>query len=143
MVVACAAGLGVAVYLTIAHYGQAPLVCTIGGIVDCGSVTHSAYSEVATSSPPISVLGILWFVLAGMLAAAAVARPGWRSAPTAVGVRLVVATSGLGYVLYLVYVELVQLHRICEWCTAVHVLTLAVFVLSVRQAQRVAGPGSP
>jgi uncharacterized membrane protein len=39
-------------------------------------------------------------------------------------------------VLYLIFVELVILHQICEWCTVVHLLVLGTFVLVLRQVQR-------
>ena len=42
---------------------------------------------------------------------------------------------GLVTALYLVYVEIVRLHALCEWCTAVHVLTLLSFLVAVYRAQ--------
>jgi uncharacterized membrane protein len=38
---------------------------------------------------------------------------------------------GLGTVVYLLYAELFEVDAICLWCTAVHVLTFAVFVSTV------------
>jgi uncharacterized membrane protein len=37
--------------------------------------------------------------------------------------------AGVGMVLYLVYAELFILDAICLWCTAVHVLALALFAV--------------
>jgi uncharacterized membrane protein len=34
------------------------------------------------------------------------------------------------FVVYLVSAELVLLHAICLWCTTVHVLTLALFIVT-------------
>jgi uncharacterized membrane protein len=34
-------------------------------------------------------------------------------------------------VFYLVYAELVKLHKICEWCTAVHILTALTFFVAL------------
>ena len=44
---------------------------------------------------------------------------------------------GLVVVLYLVYVEIVHLHVICEWCTAVHVLTLLTFLVALYRVQQI------
>jgi uncharacterized membrane protein len=39
--------------------------------------------------------------------------------------------SGIGFVLYLIYAELFEIKAICEYCTGVHVVTFALFVLVV------------
>jgi uncharacterized membrane protein len=39
-------------------------------------------------------------------------------------------------VLYLVYVELVRLHTICAWCTALHVIILTMLLISIVQLQQ-------
>jgi uncharacterized membrane protein len=53
----------------------------------------------------------------------------WRSANVWLGrLRLAGAISGVGMVLYLVYVEAVQLKALCLWCTGVHILTFLLFV---------------
>jgi uncharacterized membrane protein len=36
---------------------------------------------------------------------------------------------GIVFVLYLVYTELFTIRSICLWCTSVHVITFALFVL--------------
>ena len=43
-------------------------------------------------------------------------------------------------VLYLIYVELIQVGNICLWCTSVHVITFLLFVLLVFTATL--GPGT-
>jgi uncharacterized membrane protein len=39
-------------------------------------------------------------------------------------------------VLYLMYIEIVRLHAICEWCTAVHALTLLTFLVALYRVQQ-------
>ncbi|MGH7722126.1 MAG: vitamin K epoxide reductase family protein [Candidatus Dormibacteria bacterium] len=123
-------GVGVASYLTAVHYAGIPLVCSSSGVVDCAAVTGSAYSVVPGTSLPITIPGILWFVVSGALAGLAALRvhdePGWLR-PLHAGWALL----GLLAALYLVYVEVVRLHRLCEWCTAVHVLILLTFVIAL------------
>jgi uncharacterized membrane protein len=48
---------------------------------------------------------------------------------------LLVGASGIAFVLYLIYVELVIVHRICEWCTAAHLLAFAIFLLAAADLQ--------
>ena len=120
------AGIAISIYLTVTHLSGVPLVCTVGSVVNCASVTHSAYSVIPGTSIPISVLGIAWFAVSGGLALLG------RSPY----VHLAWAAVGTIVVLYLIFVELVILHQICEWCTVVHLLVLATFVVVLRQGQR-------
>ena len=45
--------------------------------------------------------------------------------------RLAWSLIGVGTALWLVYAELFKIDAICLWCTAVHVITLAVFVTTI------------
>jgi uncharacterized membrane protein len=132
------AGLAISAYLTTVHYAHVPLLCSAGGIVNCAQVTTSAYSVVPGTQVPITIPGMLWFLVSGSLAGVA-----WRmQARTGVApARLSLAQAGWGAiglltVLYLVYVEIVRLHAICEWCTAVHVLTLLTFLVALYRVQQ-------
>jgi uncharacterized membrane protein len=121
------AGIGVAIYLTIAHYDtHIALACASKGVVNCEQVTTSAQSKVF--GIPVAVLGLAYFV--GMLPWHLPAA--WRSADPRVRFgRLIYAAAGIAFVFYLVYAEAVIIKKICLWCTAVHVITLLLFVLTV------------
>ena len=41
---------------------------------------------------------------------------------------------GMGFVLYLVYAEVIQIGNICLWCTSVHVVTFLMFALLIYDA---------
>jgi len=124
LLVMAAAGTLIAAYLTVTHISPVPLLCTVGSVVNCASVTHSAYSVIPGTTIPISILGIVWFVVSAALTLSS------RRA-----LHLAWSTIGLAVVLYLVYVEIVVLHQICEWCTVVHVLVIATFVVTLRLFQ--------
>jgi uncharacterized membrane protein len=128
------AGLGISIYLTVEHYRKAAPVCTIGGAFDCARVTSSAYSVLPSTQIPITIPGMLWFVVSGGFAAAMLwylARE--RREPAQLRLWFVLwAGAGLVFVLYLVYAEIVQLRALCAWCTGVHVLTLVIFLLALR-----------
>jgi uncharacterized membrane protein len=126
------AGLGIAVYLTIAHYAHAPLACVTTGPIDCAAVTSSSYSLVPGTDVPITLVGIAFFVLSGTFFALAAggAEPAWLPS-----LHFGIAALALLAVLYLVYAEIVVINRVCEWCTLVHVLVLATFLITLRRVQ--------
>jgi uncharacterized membrane protein len=126
-------GLGISAYLTAVHYAGAGLVCSSGGIVNCAVVTSSSYSLVPGTTVPITVPGIIWFLVSGGMAVTALVRdrqgraePAWLRPAQAAWSAL-----GLASCLYLVYAEVVVLHEICEWCTAIHVVVLITTVLTL------------
>ena len=126
--VASLAGLAVSVYLTFVHYAPAQLYCYVGGPIDCGRVLQSPYSVIAGTGVPTSFAGILWFAAAGVLAAGRMRSP---DAPALRRLQAACSWLGLVAVLGLVFVEIVLIGAICAWCTAAHVLVLAIFVVTV------------
>ncbi|HYB18164.1 MAG TPA: vitamin K epoxide reductase family protein [Streptosporangiaceae bacterium] len=120
------AGLGVSIYLTIAHFSQSALfACAESGVVNCTKVTTSPQSYVF--GIPVAVLGLAFFV-----AAVALMSPwAWRSARREVHlIRLASVVIGVGFVLYLIYAELIIIGSICLYCTSVHVITFVLFALT-------------
>ena len=131
-------GLAISAYLTTVHYANVPLACSTTGVVDCSAVTTSSYSVIPRTSTPITVPGMAWFVVSAGLALVALLRarsrqeePHWLR-PVHLGWALL----GLATVLYLIWVEAVQLHRICEWCTGVHVLVVGTLLVTLWRWQR-------
>jgi uncharacterized membrane protein len=122
------AGLGVSIYMTIEHFtGNTTLACSANGAVNCLAVTTSPESKVF-GVIPVAVLGLAFYVFM----AAATSPWAWRSRrPELALVRLASVVVGIGFVLYLIYVELFQVGYICLWCTGVHVITFALFALVV------------
>jgi uncharacterized membrane protein len=121
------AASAVAVYLTIAHYTSPDvLACASTGVLNCERVTTSAQSELF--GVPVALLGLGW-----SLAMCALCSPwAWRSAaPWIRTARLAGAVAGMAFVLWLVYAELFAIRAICLWCTVVHVLAFALFVIVV------------
>ena len=124
-------GLAISVYLTIVHYNTGvQLYCSGSGLVNCERVTTSQFSHVpGLSAIPITIPGMLWFAVSGVLAFAA-----WRIWPELRSLLITeVVWSALGMVtiLYLIYAEIVVLHAICAWCTALHVIIFLGFLIAV------------
>jgi uncharacterized membrane protein len=122
--------IAIAIYLTIVHYNtQIALVCSSSGIVNCEHVLSSSYASIPGTSIPVSIAGIVWSVGAAALAVSA-----WLVWPEKHIIRIAeLAWAGVGMcsVFYLVYAELVLLHAICLWCTAVHIIILLYLLVTV------------
>ena len=118
-------GLLVSAYLTYEHYtGNETLACTVTGVIDCGKVTSSAWSTFM--GVPVALLGLLFFVALTILVLPSVWR---RPEPWLDWLRFGLLTIGLGMALYLVWAELFRIHAICSWCTVVHVVTFALWII--------------
>ena len=119
------AGVAVAAYLTYAHFtSPTALVCSDKGLVNCTKVTTSAQSRFL--GMPVAVLGLgFWLVMAALLSPAA-----WRAESLwPHRARLALSVLGVLFVLWLVYAEFVIIGAICLWCSVIHVLAFAEFVL--------------
>lgn len=128
-------GVGITIYLTSVHYENVPLVCSETGLINCTRVISSSYSVVPGTTLPITIPGFGWCVVSAALAVAGLfaSRGFWQSRIRVA--QFAWASAGLLVVLYLVYVEIVRLHTICAWCTALHVIILLVFLISLVQMQ--------
>jgi uncharacterized membrane protein len=132
------AGLGVSIYLTVAHLTSPRiLVCSEKGFVNCAAVTTSPESMVFGIFP-VAVLGLAFYVFM----AAATSPWAWRVTwPPVRWARFGSVIVGMVFVLYLLYTELFTLNAICLFCTIVHVITFLLFGLIVFSFA--AGYGAP
>jgi uncharacterized membrane protein len=120
-------GLGVSIYLTIAHFNTAvTLACPATSTVNCEKVTTSPQSY--AFGIPVAVLGLAFYVFM----AAANSPWAWRVTwPPLRWARVGSVVVGILFVLWLIYAELFKIGAICLWCTSVHVITFALFVLII------------
>jgi uncharacterized membrane protein len=122
------AALGVSIYLTIVHYSSTNLlVCSASGTINCEKVVTSPQSMVFGVFP-VAVLGLAFYVFM-----VAINTPwAWRSPLQLIWwARLGGIVSGMGFVLYLLYAEFIQIRNVCLWCTSVHAITFVLFVMLV------------
>ncbi len=127
------AGLGVSLYLTIAHYTTpTTLACPDTGIVNCEKVTTSPQSMLF-GTVPVALAGLLFYLFMTAVNSPWAWRAHW---PAVRWARLGALIAGLAFVLYLIYTELFTLDAICLWCTSVHVITVLLFALIVPTATR-------
>ena len=114
-----ALGVGVATYIAIAESGGGSPVCLAGG-TGCRTVAESSYSHVAGVN--IAVFGVIGYLL--LLATAFFANDLARFGGFAVSL------GGLGYSVFLTYIEIFKIEAICQWCVASAVLMTILFLLN-------------
>lgn len=127
----CVVGLGLGAFLTYGHYFDQKAItnsCVLsgfgGGLVNCGLVTTSAESVIF--GLPVAVYGLAYFVvMLGLCLPVA-----WRSPSALIAKgRVTLNIAGIGFVLYLVGVEFIELHHICLYCTFVHLVQFILFIV--------------
>ncbi|HEX4398104.1 MAG TPA: vitamin K epoxide reductase family protein [Trebonia sp.] len=134
-------GLGLSAYETYAHFNGSHLAgCPTGGngTFNCTAVITSSQSMVFGVFP-VAVLGLAFYVVVTAL----MTPWAWRIQRREVGLlRLAAMVSGMGFVMYLIYAEVVQIQDICEYCTGVHIITFLLFCITVFSAA-IWGLGKP
>jgi uncharacterized membrane protein len=121
-------GLGLATYLTIGHFeSKTFLVCSDSGLINCAKVTTSAQSYFL--GIPVAVLGLANFVILAVLNSPWLWRLKYYWVHAA---RFILMMISMAFVLWLLYAELLIIDNICLYCTGVHIVTFALFVVMVR-----------
>lgn len=120
-------GLALATYLTITHFQPQDLFCSGTGFINCGAVTTSAQSRLL--GVPVAFLGLGTYVVMTALNSPW----GWRAKNYWLHVaRFVIAILSMGFVLWLLYAELIIIDNLCLYCTAVHIVTFALLIVLTR-----------
>jgi len=112
-------GAGIAGYLTWIHFAGLDPVCLASR--GCERVQSSPYSEIR--GMPVAALGLATYV--AILATTRVA-----GEPARLGGALL-ALVGVGFSGYLSYLEVAEIHAVCQWCVASAAVMCALAVLSV------------
>lgn len=113
-------GLGVATYLTIAHYSGGTTICPLHG--GCETVQHSKYSQL--DGVPVALIGLIGYVLIlGVLLTPAT--------ETTRLIAVVLTVGGFGFSAYLTGRELFSIHAICPWCVSSAIIMTILACLAV------------
>jgi uncharacterized membrane protein len=119
-------GTAIAAYLTYIHYAGIEPACTTGG---CEKVQSSDYAEVV--GVPVALLGLVGYLsILGSLRV-----PGEAGRAATAGLTLI----GVGYSLYLTYLELFEIDAICQWCVASAALMVVLAAASTGRLLRAGG----
>lgn len=108
------------------HYRTGTSPCRINDKWDCGTVNHSRYALLGRL--PVADIGIAGYLLLGILAL----KRAWRAASFA-------AVVGLGFSLYLTYIEARVLWVWCIYCvislTIISLITLLNLIMGLRSVK--------
>lgn len=113
-------GLGVATYLTIAHYTGGTTICPLHG--GCETVQHSIYSKLV--GVPVALIGLIGYVL--ILASLLVPQSETSRLAT-----MALTVPGFAFSAYLTYRELFSIDAICPWCVSSAVIMTILVCLSI------------
>ncbi len=112
-------GVAVAGYLTWVHYADLQPIC-VGGSGACERVQASEYALLL--GVPVALLGLVGdLALLGSLAL-----PGDLGRTAAA----FLALAGALFSVYLTYMEVAELHAVCQWCVVSALLMLALAAVS-------------
>jgi uncharacterized membrane protein len=97
-------GIGVAAYLTQAHFADSSVVCVVGG--GCETVQESEYADLA--GIPVALLGLVSYcVMLGLIL--------WDAPIARLGAAML-ALVGVLFGAYLLVLQLFVIDAICMWC---------------------------
>jgi uncharacterized membrane protein len=118
-------GLGLSIYLTIAHFqGAQILACSNSGFIDCAKVTTSAQSSFL--GMPVAILGLANYTAMAVLNSPWAWHTRWRWLHVT---RFILAIGSMCFVLWLLYAEFIIINSICLYCSAVHVTTFLLLIV--------------
>jgi uncharacterized membrane protein len=138
--VLCLLGLADSTYLTIVHFSVSLLSasCPASSVDNCVTVTTGPWSH--PFGIPVAFLGLAFFVAFTIINIPYF----WKIKDVRVHwLRAVMSLTGIGFVLYLLYVELFLAKLICLYCTGVHIVTFALFILIAVTLPRMVQPRNP
>jgi uncharacterized membrane protein len=119
-------GLFISAYLYLYKIGRiGSLACGSGG---CETVQLSPWSRFAGLD--VSLIGILGYVVLLALSLAAL-QPGLAGRRWPTTLLVLLAGIGVGFTIYLTYLELYVIHAICRWCVGSAVVISGIFIVAL------------
>ena len=134
-------GIVVSGYLASKRLVGGSLACTRWA--QCDEVNNSLYAKIY--GIPVSFIGLAGYLLLLALAVAAL-RSGGRVQRQMVLLGLLLSLGGVGFSIYLTYIEIYVIEALCSWCVASAIIISLLAIVSGislwRAATHHAGPGS-
>jgi protein-disulfide isomerase/uncharacterized membrane protein len=127
------AGLGVSIYLVVAHYSRladasAVSACNFGGWLDCDTVNTSRYSEFLGVS--VACFGVAFYLLFAGLSLHAALVEKRRFAATAY-LRFL-SLAALAETIFLAFISLFVLRAFCLFCVGLYAINITLLIVSWR-----------
>lgn len=132
-------GLADSTWLTIVHFSVNLLSasCPASSVDNCVTVTTGPWSH--PFGIPVAFLGLAFYVAFTIINLPYF----WKIKDVRVHwLRALMSLTGVGFIFYLIYVELFLAKVICIYCTGVHIVTFALFVLIAVTLPKMVQPGN-
>lgn len=114
------AGLVDSIYLTVEHYNNAIVPCTI--LNGCGTVLNSAYANIGPI--PMSLVGIVFY-----LAMLTLTILSWKNSQQWLKKLWLLSLIAFVFTLYLIYLQIFVLQALCIYCLASATMVTMMFLL--------------
>lgn len=119
-------GIGISIYTAVLHYAHIAPACSDTGAINCTRVLTSPQSVLF--GIPMPVYGLVFFIAMFVVALPKI----WRTTLWWIPwFRLGMASVGVLFALRLIYEEVYVIRSLCLWCTGIHILSFAMFVIIV------------
>jgi uncharacterized membrane protein len=118
-------GIFISGYLVSKRFTGGSLACTRWA--QCDVVNNSVYSQIY--GVPVSVLGLVGYLLLLALALAALWTTGCTQRKILL-LSLVLAVGGVGFSVYLTYLEIYVIEALCAWCVASAIVITALAIVT-------------
>lgn len=117
-------GLIVSSFLLYEYNLSGPVFCPVGG--GCDIVRASAYSHIL--GIPIPVLGIIFYLV---MATLAVVHTHELPKKLVRKLQLLIGIAGVGFGVYLTFLEAFVIKAVCFWCLLSFIISLAILLLVI------------
>ena len=135
--VLCGLGIVVSGYLAYKRMAGGSLACTRWA--DCDVVNNSVYSKFF--GIPVSFIGLVAYFVLLALAVAALRTDG-RVQREILLLSLLLSLGGVGFSVYLTYIEIYVIEALCSWCIASAIIITLLAILGVVNVLRSAPRGA-
>jgi uncharacterized membrane protein len=133
----CGLGIVVSGYLAYKRMAGGSLACTRWA--ECDVVNNSLYSKFL--GIPVSFIGLVAYLVLLALAVAALRTDG-RVQRQILLLSLLLSLGGVGFSVYLTYVEIYVIEALCSWCVASAIIITLLAILGVVNVLRSAPRGA-
>jgi uncharacterized membrane protein len=126
------AGIFVATYLLLYKLGKiGHLSCSVGS---CETVNTSKWAKFMGA--PVAAWGVVYYIAVFLLS---LISTGERYAESIGVSKLLAVVTGTGFLfsVYLTYLELFQIHAICQWCVISAIIATIIFIVSLGDLREV------
>jgi protein-disulfide isomerase/uncharacterized membrane protein len=136
----CLAGLFLATFLTVMHFGLLSGDVSLGGVCggegDCNGVIFSRYGMLF--GLPVSVWGMWYYIFAATLSSASLMLRREDRAPF-VGATLWLTVVALAFDAWLAWAMAARVGLVCPLCVATYAINVAILLLTLRAARDLRG----